>query len=82
VLTVRLASSGGLEIANDGSQHMRIDRWRLRDSAGTVMAGDTGPGYLLPGASQVLPVTGNRFVGPAMFEADSEARTLKIAVGL
>lgn len=80
-LAVKIASSGGLEIANNGSQHLRIDRWRLRDSAGTLMAGDTGPGYLLSGASQVLAVAGNRVVGQVVFEADSDARTLKIAVG-
>ncbi len=79
-LVATRSASGGVEIANNGSQHMRIHRWRLRDTAGTIVAEDAGPGYLLAGASQVLAVTGHRVTGPAVFEADSDARTLKIAV--
>ena len=70
-----------LEIANTGGQHLRIHRWRLRDANGAVVAEDTGPGYLLAGANQVLSVAGKRLLGPALFEADSDTRTLKITVG-
>ena len=80
-LGVKRHASNGLEIANSGSEHVRIHRWRLRDSAGAILAEDAGPGYLLSGASQVLAVTDNRIGRAALFEAESDARTLKIAVG-
>ena len=80
-LTVKRSASHGLEIANNGSQHLRIHRWRLRDGGGAIVAEESGPGYLLAGASQVLALTGISIARPAVFEADSDARTLKIAVG-
>lgn len=80
-LTVKFGTSGSLEIANNGSQHLRIHRWRLRDRAGAILAEDSGPGYLLAGAGQVLALAGQRVVGPEVFEADSDARTLKIVLG-
>ena len=73
--------SNGLEISNSGNQHVRIHRWRLRDSTGAILAEDSGPGYLLAGASQVLLVPDNSIKRAAVFEADSDTRTLKIAVG-
>ena len=87
-LTVKVVVSTGIEIANDGSQHLRIHRWRLRDSNGTIVAEDSGPGYLLNGARlllagsrESLAKVGQRLMRPAVFEADIDARTLKIAVG-
>ncbi len=80
-LTIKLAPSKGLEIANNGSQHLRILRWRLRDGAGGILAEDTGPGYLLAGASQVVTIASQQFSSSTVFEADTESRTLKIAVG-
>ena len=80
-LGIKPGASGGLEIVNSGSQHLRIHRWRLRDANGVVMAEDTGPGYLLAGANRVLSIAGNLLSGPAVFEADSDSRTVKIAVG-
>ena len=73
--------SNGLEISNSGNEHVRIHRWRLSDSAGAILAEDSGPGYLLSGASQVLLVPDNSIKRAVLFEADSDAQTLKIAVG-
>jgi fimbrial chaperone protein len=80
-LTVKLANPAGLEIANSGNKHMRILRWRVRADSGAVVAEGAGPGYLLAGASQSLSLAGFQHVLPAVFEADTDARTLKIAVG-
>lgn len=80
-LKVKRHPSNGLEIANSGNEHVRIHRWRLRDSTGAILAEDSGPGYLLSGASQILAVPDNRIGRAAVFEAESDARTLKIAVG-
>ncbi|MEO8103248.1 MAG: fimbria/pilus periplasmic chaperone [Betaproteobacteria bacterium] len=80
-LTVTRAAAGGLEVANRGSQHLRINRWRLRDGNGAILAEDSGPGYLLAGARQPLAGAVPRSTGPTVFEADIDARTLKIAVG-
>lgn len=80
-LGVKPGTPGGLEIVNRGTRHLRILRWRLRDDRGNVMAEDEGPGYLLAGASQRLVVAGGRILETAVFEADSDTRTLKIPVG-
>ncbi len=80
-LGVKRHPSNGLEISNSGSEHVRIHRWRLRDSTGAILAEDAGPGYLLSAASQVLLVPDNSLKRAVVFEADSDARTLKIAVG-
>ena len=80
-LGVKRLPTNGLEIANSGSEHVRIHRWRMRDSTGAILAEDSGPGYLLSGASQVLLVPDNSIKRAAVFEADSDAQTLKIAVG-
>lgn len=80
-LRVKLIPSGGLEITNNGSQHLRIHRWRWLDGSGAILAEDTGPGYLLAGASQILMVAGQRITVPSVFEGDSDAVTLKTAVG-
>ncbi len=79
-LAVKIAGSGNLEIANNGTQHLRILRWRLRDSAGAVVAEDSGPGYLLAGANQFLTVTAKNIARHAVLEAESDVRTLKITV--
>ena len=80
-LTAKAGAAGGLEIANTGSQHLRIHRWRLRDRAGAIVAEDSGPGYLLAGASQVIAAGARGGSGPVVLEADTDARTLKIVVG-
>ena len=80
-LTLKAASPSALEIANNGSEHMRIHRWRLRDSANAVIVEGEGPGYLLGGASQLIALGPHRVAGRMVFEADSDARTLKIDVG-
>ena len=80
-LGVKRHPSNGLEISNSGSEHVRIHRWRLRDSTGAILAEDAGPGYLLSAASQVLLMPDNSLKRAVVFEADSDARTLKIAVG-
>ena len=79
-LTVTRATSNTLAIANNGSQHIRIHRWRVRDSAGVILAENSGPGYLLAGAHQVLAIAGPRFSGPAMLETDSDIGTTKTVV--
>ncbi len=83
----------GLEIANTGGEHLRILRWRLRDSSGAAVAENTGPGYLLAGASQMITTDKVRAQAatpgpihavtkePLVLEADTEHRTLKILVG-
>lgn len=73
--------AGSVEIGNSGSQHLRIHRWRLRDSSGAVVAQGSGPGYLLAGASQLLPVGKRSQPGPTVFEADCDDGTLKTAAG-
>jgi fimbrial chaperone protein len=80
-LTVKAAAGSGLEITNNGSRHMQILRWRLRDPNGTVVSEGGGPGYLLSGASQPIALAGPLVSGLMVFEADSDARTLKIDVG-
>jgi fimbrial chaperone protein len=80
LLAATRSATGGLQITNAGSQHIRIQGWRLRDAAGAILAEDTGPGYLLAGASQALAVTGQLTASRAVFEADSDGRILKIDV--
>ncbi len=80
-LQARSGAPGHVELTNSGSQHLRILRWRLRDSGGAVLAEGSGPGYLLAGASQTVSLGNFRITAPLVFEADSDARTLKLAVG-
>jgi fimbrial chaperone protein len=80
-LTIKQGLQDDVEIANSGSKHMRILRWRVRASSGVVIAEASGPGYLLAGASQRLAVAGLRDMGPVVFEADTEARALRIPIG-
>jgi fimbrial chaperone protein len=80
-LSAKFTSPAGLEIANTGSQHLRIDRWRLRNKDGAIIGENSGPGYLLAGAKQSLMVDAVHAGGSARFEADSDNRTLTIAVG-
>lgn len=79
-LAGKLTSAGELEISNSGNQHARILHWRLRDSTGAVVAENSGPGYLLAGASKLLPVAAKNVARPAVLELESAARTQKIAV--
>jgi fimbrial chaperone protein len=80
-LLVKAAGLNGVEIANAGGTHLRIQRWRVRDSSGAVFADGSGPGYLLAGANHSLPLGRNRGVGELVFEADVDERTMKIVVG-
>ncbi|MEQ1515427.1 MAG: fimbria/pilus periplasmic chaperone [Usitatibacteraceae bacterium] len=71
----------GVELSNAGGEHLRIHRWRIRNSAGAIVSQGGGPGYLLAGAALVIPAAGRAQPGPAVFEADCDDATLKIAVG-
>lgn len=80
LLTVKRSAAEGLDLANTGTQHLRIHHWRLRDRAGKLMAEGDGPGYILAGANQTLKIDNRLLASPVTFEADSDARPLKIAV--
>jgi fimbrial chaperone protein len=79
-LVVKFRPPATLELSNSGSEHLRIDRWRLRSKTGAVIAENTGPGYLLVGASQQLAIKSDNLGEASQFEADGDMRSLKIAV--
>lgn len=79
-LVVKFRPPATLELSNNGTEHLRIDRWRLRSKTGTLIAENTGPGYLLVGAKQQLAIKPDNIGAPAQFEADGDMRSLKIAV--
>ena len=74
------ADSVGLQIANEGNQHVNIRRWRVRDASGAVVVDANGPGYILRGERRSIAIA-KAIVGPLVFEADTASGTLKIPVG-
>lgn len=79
-LVVRRATTGGLELANTGNRHLRVLRWRLRAGNGALLADAQGPGYLLAGATQPVPVDSARLLPgeSLMLEAETDAGPVKV----
>lgn len=71
----------GIDLSNSGTALTRISHWRLRSTKGTIIAEADGPGYLLAGATQRLPLAASVAREPGLLEFDDDAGSHQLAVG-
>ncbi len=79
-LVLRRTTTGGLEFANTGNRHLRVLRWRLRAGNGALLADAQGPGYLLAGATQPVPLDSASLASgeSLMLEAETDTGPLRV----